>query len=231
MPRHSHSAVSLAIAVLLAVAVVASCSTSGVTASPATSTIAAPSPSGTPGPSATPTAAASTATAIHSATATPTEAPTPAMPHVDAALEDTLPSKIGGVSLQKWSWPLSSYIASTTGGDKVLYVPWLVKLGKTPDEIDMAISTDATHVVVEAMKVPGVAPATLTSGFGDVAKKAGWPVESGKIAGKSVLKIVDPVAEAAGTRSTAYVYAKGDVMYLVITDDALLLAEALLKLP
>jgi hypothetical protein len=228
MPRHLHSAVSLAIAVLLAVAVVASCSASGVTASPATTTIAAPSPSGTPTASATPTA---TPTAVATATVSATATATPAMPHVDAALEDTLPSKIGGVSLQKWSWPLSSYIASTTGGDKVLYVPWLVKLGKTPDEIDMAISTEATHLVVEAMKVPGVAPATLTSGFGDVAKKAGWPVESGKIGGKSVLKIVDPAAEAAGTLSTAYVYAKGDVMYLVITDDALLLAEALLKLP
>lgn len=227
MSRHLRPSVAVAVAlgVVVVAAMVAGCGTSVTTASPtAASTTAAPSPSGTPVPSVTPIAAASP-------TATPTAVPTPALPHVDAALEDTLPSTIGGVTLGKWSTLLSSYIAASTGGDKTLYVPWLVKFGQTPDQIDMAISTDASTVVVEAIKVPGATPAMLASSFGDVAKTAGWPVTSGKIADKSVLKIVDPLAGAVGTFSTAYVYAKGDVLYLVITDDATILAEALLKLP
>ncbi len=76
---------------------------------------------------------------------------------------------------------LSAYIASTSGGDDALYAPWLVKFGKIPDDVTMAVAVDLTgqeNFIVHAIEVPGVADATLSSSFADVARKAGWPVEA-----------------------------------------------------
>jgi hypothetical protein len=43
----------------------------------------------------------------------------------------------------------------------------------------------------------------------------------------SVLEIVDPATDAAGGLGTAYVFAKSDILYIVVTDDASLLINAL----
>ena len=154
--------------------------------------------------------------------------------HVDASLEDLLPSTIGGVCLEKFSLVLSAYVASPpTGGDKPLYAPWLVKFGKTPDDVNMAVTADlaqppTVNFNIHAIKVPGVAAATLSSSFGEVARAAAWPVTShpNYLPGKSILEITDP-----STGHLGYVYASGDVLYTIITDDQSLLTEALVKLP
>ena len=156
------------------------------------------------------------------------------MPHADASLEDLLPSAIGGVSLEKFSLILSTYIASSSGGDGALYAPWLVTFGKTPDDVTMAVAADLTQTenfVVHAIKVSGVADVTLSSSFGDVARKAGWPVSTVSVATRPILQIIDPAAVAAGSLSVGYVYARNGVFYTVITDDSALLLEALIKLP
>ena len=155
-------------------------------------------------------------------------------PHLDAKLEDLLPSIIGGVELEKCSMALSAYIASTSGGDDALYAPWLVKFGKIPDDVTLAVAVDLTgqeNFIVHAIKVPGVADATLSSTFADVARKAGWPVETKTVATKTVLQMIDPTAAASGGLSVGYVFAKDSVLYTVITDDSSLLLEALIKLP
>jgi hypothetical protein len=155
-------------------------------------------------------------------------------PHLDAKLEDLLPSTIGGVELEKCSMALSAYIASTSGGDDALYAPWLVKFGKIPDDVTLAVAVDLTgqeNFIVHAIKVPGVADATMSSTFADVARKAGWPVETKTVATKTVLQMIDPTAAASGGLSVGYVFAKDSVLYTVITDDSSLLLEALIKLP
>jgi hypothetical protein len=178
--------------------------------------------------------------ASHSATArasaAPTASPTLALglPHVDAVLEDKLPGIIGGVGLQKFSWPVSTYIASVKNGDRTLYRTWLVGLGKSPDDVDMAIATDLTkseNVVIQAIQVPGSNAPALSGGFGDVARAAKWAVSVQNVGPKTVLEVVDPVVDAAGGSGTAYVYAKDNILYLVITDDPALLLEAMIKLP
>jgi len=61
------------------------------------------------------------------------------------------------VTLEKFSLTLSAYIASTTGGDKALYAPWLVKFGKTPDDVNMAVAADLTgqeNFILHAIDVP-----------------------------------------------------------------------------
>jgi len=61
--------------------------------------------------------------------------------------------------------------------------------------------------------------AKLASAFGAEARKAGWPVSSKTVAAKAVLEIIDPARQSLDLISIAYVYAKDDVMYVVLTDD------------
>jgi len=150
--------------------------------------------------------------------------------HVNASLEGKLPGMIGGVTLCTLSMPLSTFIASTKGGDSVLYTPWLAKFGKTPDQIDLAATVDLTQTLnfhEQAIEVPGVDAAALAGGFATVARSKKWPVTPKSIGPVSVLEIVDPATDAAGGLGTAYVFAKSDILYIVVTDDASLMINAL----
>ncbi|MGZ6268329.1 MAG: hypothetical protein ACXWM8_04590 [Candidatus Limnocylindrales bacterium] len=155
------------------------------------------------------------------------------LPHIDAALEDLLPSAIGDITLTKLSEPLSSYDAASPSGDKLLYPAWLVTVGKTPDDVNVAVAWDPLqreNFFVHAIKVPGVGASTLISTFADAAGKAGWPVSSKSSLPKPVLEITDPTAPAGGL-NVAYVYAKDNVLYVVATDDLSLLIQGLASLP
>jgi hypothetical protein len=153
---------------------------------------------------------------------------------VNAALEDELPGIIGNVTLEKFSMPLSTYMASSTGGDKTLYTPWLVHFGKTAEATDIAVAADLTQTenfFVQAIQLPGTNAADLSSEFATVARDAGWPVDSRRVADRTVLEITDPKVENAGGLGTAYVLAVKDTLFIVVTDDPALLLEALIKLP
>jgi hypothetical protein len=164
----------------------------------------------------------------------PTQGVNIGLAHVDAALEDLLPDTIGGIPLEKFSEPLSTLVASTQGGEKLIYAPWLVTFGKTPDDVNVAIAVDWTSRInfhANAIRVPGVTAEALSSSFADVATKTGWPVKKVSFALKTVLEITDPTAAAKGLLGLGYVYAKDDVLYIVITDDRALLLECMIKLP
>jgi hypothetical protein len=186
-------------------------------------------------PSAAASASASASLAA-SASASAGASPTLSLglPHVDAALENRLPGTIGGVDLQKLSLPLSTYIASSKGGDKALLGPWAIHFGKTADEINVAVATDLTEQIdffVQAIQVKGEKPDGLTGELTRLARQDGWPVTGRTVASRAVLEITDPVMEAAGGLATAYVLAVGDVMYVVVTDEPAYLVECLIKLP
>lgn len=156
----------------------------------------------------------------------------PALGHIDAALEDKLPNTVGGVKLAKFSLPLSTYMASSSGGDKTLYTPWLVKFGKTPDDVNIAIAADLTvdgGFFEQAIQVPGANAALLVSYLNDVARGKGWPTATHSVAGKALLEVIDPDVQSAGGVGIANIYASGDVLYIIVTDeDALLLEAAIL---
>jgi len=207
----------------------AGCGGTTPTATPAQPASHAPTisagPSGTAG-----------ASAGHSSpSVSPSPGQTYPLAHVDAALEDQLPSIIGGITLTKWSMPVSSYIASVTGGDTVLYAAWLVKFGMTPDEVDMALAVDLSGKEVanlRAIQVPGADAATLISGLADVATKAGWTNKTVTSLPKTpVHQIVDPTVDATKIANTAFVYAKGDIVFFVISDDLSVVIQALAALP
>jgi hypothetical protein len=163
---------------------------------------------------------------------------TVSLAHVNAKLEDQLPDTIQNVPLTKFSLILSAFIASPpVGGDKALYAAWLVKFGKTPADLDMAISFVASDQIdfnARAIAVPGVSAASLTSAFEQVARSAGWTVKSYPnlmLTGKTVLEMIDPTATAGPTGGAGYVYARDGVLYEIITDDQALLQDALIQMP
>ena len=240
MIRRSGATLSTLFGAVVAAVVVAGCGTATSTPGP-TAPTAALSPSGAPGASASAGgSAAPSGSAGASASAGPSESAAACgsndlgLAHIAASLEDLLPSTIGGICLEKFSLVLSAYIASPpTGGDKALYAGWLLKFGKTTDDVNLAVTADLSQPPkvdfnVHAIEVPGAAAASLSSSFAEVAKAAGWPVSNhaNYLPGKSLLEITNPATGHLG-----YVYAKNDVLYTIITDDQSLLTEAMVKLP
>jgi hypothetical protein len=227
MIRRPSQFLSTLLGVGLAAVSLSACGGSGVT----------PSPSAAPTLSPTATLAVTALAPTAPRSVQPSVVPSPTedlhLPHVSAALEDKLPSSIGGIQLQKFSMDLSAYIASYAGGDKPLYVPWLVKFGKTPDDVNLAAALDLTQTEsfhVQAIEVPGADASSLVVGFADVARSLKWPVTTRTVGTESILAIVDPATTQAGGLGTAYVLARGDVLYTIVTDDANLLVEALAKI-
>jgi hypothetical protein len=192
----------------------------------------AATPSGVPSAS-----TAAPATVTTAPIPSPTAQPTLALQHVDAALEDKLPATINGVALFKTSLMLSGYVSSDpAGGDKTLYAPWLVKFGKTPSDVHIAVAfslTDQVTFQARAISVPGVGAAALSNGFADAARAAGWPVTAEPnlmLTGVNAWEIIDPAVKAAGGTGAGYVYARDGLLYEVITDDQSLLLAGLVRL-
>ena len=218
-----------ALATALAATLLAGCGGSKPTPS-AVATVA--TPSGAPSAS-----IAASATVTAAPVPSPSAQPTLALQHVDAALEDKLPGTINGTALFKTSLVLSGYVSSDPpGGDKALYAPWLVKFGKTPSDIRIAVAfslSDQVTFQARAIAVPGVSAAALSNGFAAAARGAGWPVTAEPnlmLTGLSAWEIIDPAAKAAGGTGAGYVYARDGILYQVITDDQSLLLAGLIRL-
>src|SRR5664280_1781339 len=242
MIRLSRATIRTILGVALATTLVAACGNATATATPTSVRTAAPSASAgkSAGPSASSSASPLGSASMAAPTAEPTQDISAVLHHSDAQLETLLPGIIGGIDLEKLSMPLSTYMASETCtaatpcGDKALYTPWLVGFGKTPDDATLAVATDLTtteNVIIQAFRVPGIDGTKLSSAFGAEARKAGWPVSPKTVAAKSVQEVIDPARQSLDLLSIGYVYAKDDVMYIIITDDPALLVEALIKLP
>ena len=224
MIRRSRHSLAALLAAALATVVLAGCG--GASATPGAT--ARPTPTPAP-PSASANASAS-GSAI-AASPTPTEYVI-TLPHADAKLEAKLPTELGGVPLQHYSVALSLYLASTTGGDSVLYTPWLVSMGKTSQEVIMAVATDATrtvNVIIQAFAVPNVADSKILSAYSEAAISQGWKASTKLVAQRSCVEVIDP--NPTGTLSVGYAYAKGGVLYVVVTDDPAILIEAFIHLP
>ena len=240
MIRRSSATIRALLGAALAASLMAACG--NATATPASTHTAAPSASAgksagtSPGSSTSPRTSAS----IAAPTAEPTQDISAGLPHSDAQLETLLPGTIGGIPLEKMSMPLSTHMASETCtatvpcSDKALYTPWLVGFGKTPDDATLAAAMDLTNtekIAIEAFKVPGIDGTKLSSAFVAEAQKAGWPVSPKKAGDRYVQELIDPARQNLDLLSTGWVYAKDDVMYIIITDDPALRLEALIKLP
>jgi hypothetical protein len=232
MIRRSKSTLPLLLGAAFVATLLAGCVPASASPTPTRRTAPVTEPSGSATPGAVVAGSASASASALVAASDPL-----GLPHADKDLEATIPAVVGNVQLAKFSLLLAAYMTSTpTAGENALYSPWLVKFGLTPTQVSIAIATDlrpdGINLIIHAIKVPGAGAAALASSFADVASKAGWPVFSVSIVkGKSITEIVDPAAKAAGSPSAGYVYAYGNVLYTVITDDPNLLLEAMIKLP
>ncbi|HEX7497488.1 MAG TPA: hypothetical protein VF344_03355 [Candidatus Limnocylindrales bacterium] len=242
MFRRSSATIRTLLGAAMVATLVAACGNATATTTPAPARTAAPSTSAgtSPGSSAGAPGSPGGSASAAAPTIEPSLDISAGLAHLDAKLESLLPGTIGEIPLAKLSMPLSTYIASLSCdasnpcGDKALYTPWLVGLGKTPDDATLAAATDLTgteKIVIEAFKVPGKGGAELSSTFAAQARKAGWPVSQKTVAAKSVQELIDVARQNLGLVSIGYLYFKDDVMYLVLTDDPALLVESLIKLP
>jgi hypothetical protein len=242
MIRRSSATIGTLLGAALAATLVAACGNATATATPPSARTAAPSASAgkSAGPSASSSASPLGSASMAASTAEPTQDISASLHHSDAQLETLLPGIIGGIDLEKLSMPLSTYMASLACsasnpcGDKALYTPWMVGFGKTPDDATLAAATDLTNtetIAIEAFKVPGIDGTKLSSAFVAEAQKAGWPVSPKKVGDRYVQELIDPARQTLDLLSIGWVYAKNDVMYIIITDDPALRLEALIKLP
>jgi hypothetical protein len=147
-------------------------------------------------------------------------------------LEKMLPSELGGEPLAKVSWPLDLLLRSTKTGDAKLYEAWTSALGADPLAVRFATATNYADrkVLVSALQVPGDSTDRLKAAFKQAATAVDWPLQEETIVGKPVMRVADTTASDPNN-AIAYAYAKGDTLFVVVTDDASILAEALLKLP
>lgn len=152
-------------------------------------------------------------------------------------LKDKLPDIIAQVCLQKVSYVLSAYTSSPpAAGEKPLYAPWLKRFNTTPDKVGLALAVDVTEQIeldIRAIQVPGAIASELQTSFGEVATAAGWPVQPqpNYIPGKSPLLVIDPDTAVCRARCGDYVYASGDVLYVIHASDPNLISETMIWLP
>ena len=236
MIRRSRATLSTLLGAALAATLLAGCGAAAATPTASRHSGSAPS-SSAPGSSGA-ASGSSPATGSASVSGSPAASASDqlGLPHADAALEDTLPSVIGGVPLSKFSMTLKAFMGSSTKGVNALYPVWLLRFNKIPSDVIVAAATNLTNsdenFAAYGIKIPGVDAATLRSSFGEVAAKAGWPVKEHQgYLGKTILEIIDPDTSLCQTLCTGVVYATPNVLYTIVTDDQKLLNEALIKMP
>jgi len=200
--------------------------TAAPTAAPAS--IAVPSPAPASGATAS-QPAGSGAVADPSA---PQAVPSFLLPSEDKDLEARLPSQVNGIPLSKYSFSGTSFLASGSSNAQDL-IELLKSLGKTPADMSIAFASDAgggLDVQIGAFRVAGAATDALLAAFLAATSKEtpGSVMTSMNVGGKAVTQIVDP---ADATSPPVYVYAKGDILYYLLTPDAALAAAALQAMP
>lgn len=191
------------------------------------SSSASNSPSTAAGGSPAATSSASTALSSSAPSAVATTPSTPAGPslpavtssHADPALEAVLPAEISGTSMQRSSATFAALIAS--GGDRTVIDAFLQSLGKSESDGTYAAAFDPTNTVgggIFAFKIVGVNSSVLLPAIVSVEQAdlgAGATTTQATVGGKSVTV----VTIGSGVNDTEWVYAHGDVVFVVHASD------------
>ncbi|HEY3522587.1 MAG TPA: hypothetical protein VGK63_02695 [Candidatus Limnocylindrales bacterium] len=140
-------------------------------------------------------------------------------------LEAQLPSKVGDVTLQKFSFT-GAGIAAGGGDDTKDLEAALGLLGKSLSDVSFAVA-GADKVTVGAYRINGIDAGRLLDVINQAAAQSGEAIDLSDTnkGGKSVKK---------GTESggdTIYFYPHGDILYFVTGDDDALVTQALQELP
>lgn len=146
----------------------------------------------------------------------------------DADLEALLPDELGGAPVQKFSMTGDSFLGTGgIGADELDDV--LSQFGRTPADLSVAFG-NAGSVTILAYRIRDVPAEMFYQGFLAAAQQdAEVTVTDASVGGKSVKRVVSSDSDIG----TSYVYARGDVLFVVGGDgvsDALL-DETFSKLP
>lgn len=172
---------------------------------------------------------------------TPLATPTPAasvssstppndLPSEDPALEALLPDEIGGEATEKLSMRGDGLVAA--GSSDPTFAAFIERLDARPEDVGVAYAyTLESEVQAFAYQVAGAAPDRLLDELQasvqaqDEASDVTWSDAS--VGGKDVR-----VGQAAqSTDASIYLYGSGDVVFIIVTDDAALAAEVAAGLP
>jgi hypothetical protein len=180
--------------------------------------------------------ASPTATPTPEPTATPAASeslPLPSLPSSAKDLEELLPDEIGGMELQKFSMQGSEFLAGGGGSDEDTQ-QFLEDLGVSPEDVAVALAFsmggEADAPAAFAFRARGASSQQLIDTFkasqatGASAEPLEW--RSATVGGKPVEMATDPSVD-----QTIYLYAVGDVLFLISASDEADAAEALAGLP
>jgi hypothetical protein len=187
----------------------------------------------TPGPS-TPASPRPSTSAI----VPPSSVPETPEPSVDAHgaqdLEALLPSRVGGVALERRSLTGPDFHSLGTPETQERLDAMLATMNKNVTDLTVADAYDPralTILEVGAFRVAGAEPAQLLSEW-VASNQASNPgrisVTNETIDGRALTKLVDSTREVGGT-TRAFVI--GDTIFLVGADDQALVSDALAQLP
>jgi hypothetical protein len=154
-----------------------------------------------------------------------------AMPslNADLDLEALLPDDLGGEPVQKFSMKGDSFLGSGGTGTAELDAV-LNQAGKTPADLSVAFAgTPSSDISLIAYRIKGVPAETFFQAFLAAAQQNAQVTSSDtSLGGKSVKKLVSTDTDIG----TVYVYASGDVLFVIGGEDVsdILLNEAFAKL-
>jgi hypothetical protein len=198
------------------------------------STVPAPSLRPSPQPSAAPSAQPP-ASPSPPGTVAPSEslAPSPNL-HGAPELEDRLPDRAATVVLSKVSLTGEDFYAIGTSVGQGQVDSLLAELDAVLADLSVAQAADpGGHLVLQigVFRIKGVDPTRLLDAWvssQQAAMRNRLQVSLTDVAGRHLARLLDPSRDVGGS---TYAFAVGDTIYLVLADDADLLAEVLAGLP
>ena len=173
-----------------------------------------------------------TAGATSSATASPAPGVTTSAAtqgrHADPALEELLPTTLGGVALT-----VESQAGTDLATESAAFDAFLASLGKTRADFSLAsaYSPGGLEAAVGAWRVKGADPSRLLSGFRTAVQASSTtPLAQAEelVAAHAVTRIGDP---GQLTQGPLYVFVRADTLLFVQTTERALAEEAIAKLP
>lgn len=140
--------------------------------------------------------------------------------HSAPDLEAQLPDVVAGTTLSKYSLTLAELLEDQSA-DRATITAFVERLGKTIADAAVAAAYDATGRLdgaVQAYRISGADPAALLAGMVSVAQSdlgADAAIREATIAGKSVTV----VSVGTAVNDTQWLYSRGDIVFVVHTQE------------
>jgi hypothetical protein len=150
--------------------------------------------------------------------------------HADAGLEALLPGQLGGVPLAKYSLTATEFVRPEV---RARFDQFLAVLGASEGDVSLAVAIDPSTQLdgsISALRIRDAETGALLQAYLDA--EAAQPSPSSTtpvtIGGRAATKATSTTT--AGT-TTRFIYAAGDVLFIVATSDDELAAQFFEELP